>query len=49
MRSMFAADHVFFTIELINKLESLYTSHLQSQSVFLSVSELMHRNSNSYY
>ena len=27
----------FFTIELINKVESLYTSHLHSQSVFLSV------------
>ena len=30
----------FFTIELINKFESLYTSHLHSQSVFLSVSQL---------
>ena len=39
----------FFTIELINKFESLYTSHLHSQSVFLSVSQLMYRNSNSYY
>ena len=29
----------FFTIELINKFESLYTSHLHSQSVFLSVSQ----------
>ena len=34
---------------LINKFESLYTSRLQSQSVFLSVSQLMYRNSNSYY
>ena len=39
----------FFTIELISKFESLYTSHLHSQSVFLSVSQLMYRNSNSYY
>ena len=46
---MFAADLIFFTIEIINKFESLYTSHLHSQSVFLSVSQLMYRNSNSYY
>ena len=39
----------FFTIELINKFESLYTSHLHSLSVSLSVSQLMYRNSNSYY
>ena len=39
----------FFTIELINKFESLHTSHLHSQSVFLSVSQLMYRNSNTYY
>ena len=49
MRSMFAADHMFFTIELINKFESLYTSHLHSQSIFLLVSQLMYCNSNSYY
>ena len=36
-------------IELINKFESLYTSHLHSQSVFLSVSQLMYCNCNSYY
>ena len=34
---------------MINKFESLCTSHLHSQSVFLSVSQLMYRNSNSYY
>ena len=39
----------FFTIELINIFESLYTSHLHLQSVFLSVSQLTYRNSNSYY
>ena len=39
----------FFTIGLINKFESLYTSHLHLQSVFLSVSQLMYRNCNSYY
>ena len=39
----------FFTIELINKFESLYTSHLHSQSVFLSVSQLMYCNSNTYH
>ena len=39
----------FFTIELINKFESLYSSHLQLQSIFLSVSQLMYRTSNSYY
>ena len=39
----------FFAIELINKFESLYTSHLHLQSVFLSVSQLVYRNSNSYY
>ena len=39
----------FFTIELINKFESLYSSHLHLQSIFLSVSQLMYRNSNSYY
>ena len=49
MTSIFAADHIFFTIELINKFESLYTSYLHSQSVFLSVSQHMYRNSNSYY
>ena len=38
-----------FTIESINKFESLYTSHLPSQSVFLSVSQLMYCNSNSYH
>ena len=36
-------------LQLINKFESLYTSHLHSQSVFLSVSQLMYRNSNTYY
>ena len=39
----------FFTIELINKFESLYTSHLHLQSVFLSVSQLMYHTSNSHY
>ena len=39
----------FFTIELMNQFESLYTFHLHSQSVFWSVSQLMYRNSNSYY
>ena len=39
----------FFTTELINKFKSLYTSHLHSQLVFLSVLQLMYRNSNSYY
>ena len=39
----------FFSIELINKFESLYTSHLHLQSVFLSVPQLMYRNCNSYY
>ena len=39
----------FFTIGLINKFESLYTSHLHLQSVFLSVSQLMYCNSNLYY
>ena len=39
----------FFTIVLINKFESLYTSHLHLQSVFLSVSQLMYCNSNSYH
>ena len=38
-----------FTIELISKFESLYTSHLHLQSVFLSVSQLMYRNSYAYY
>ena len=33
----------------MNKFESLYTPHLHSQSVFLSVLQLMYRNSNSYY
>ena len=46
---MFVANHIFFNIELINKFESLYTSHLHSQSVFLSVSQLMYRDSNSHY
>ena len=41
--------HHFFTIELINKFESQYTSLLHSQSVFLSVSQLMYQSSNSYY
>ena len=36
-------------LQLINKFESLYTSHLHSQSVFLSVSQLMYHNCNSYY
>ena len=49
MRSIFAADHIFFTIELINKFESLYASPLHSQSNFLSVSQLMYCNSNSYH
>ena len=49
MTSMIAASHTFFTTELINKLESLYTSHLHLQSIFLSVSQLMYRNFNSYY
>ena len=39
----------FFTIELINKFESLYTSHLHMQSIFLSFPQLMYCNSNSYY
>ena len=39
----------FFTIELINNFESLYTPHLHSQSAFLSVSQHMYHNSNSYY
>ena len=39
----------FFTIGLINKFEFLYTSHLHSQPVFLSISQFMYRNSNSYY
>ena len=39
----------FFTIEMINKFESLYTSPLHLQSVFLSVSQLVYRNSNSHY
>ena len=39
----------FFTTELINNFESLYTSHLHSQSVFLSVSQLKYYNSNWYY
>ena len=34
---------------MINKFESLYISHLHLQSVFLSVSQLIYRNSNSYY
>ena len=34
---------------MINKFESLHTSHLHSQSLFLSVSQLTYRNSNSYY
>ena len=38
-----------FTIELINKFESLYASHLYSQSVFLSVSQLRYCNFNSYH
>ena len=46
---MFASDHIFFNTVLINKFESLYTSHLHSQSVFLSVSQLMYCNSNSYH
>ena len=46
MESMFAAN---LTIELIIKFESLYTSQFHSQSVFLSVSQLLYRNSNSYY
>ena len=39
MTSIFVADLIF--LPLINKFESLYTSHLHSQ--------LMYRNSNSYY
>ena len=39
----------FFTIELINKFESLYTSHLHLQSIFLSFPQLVYCNSNSYY
>ena len=39
----------FFTIKLINKFESLYTSQLHLQSVFQSVSKVKHRNSNSCY
>ena len=46
MGSVFAAD---LTIELTIKFEFLYPSHLHSQSVFLSVSQLLYRNSNSYY
>ena len=34
---------------MINKFESLYTSPLHLQSVFLSVSQLVYRNSNSHY
>ena len=41
-----AADHILLPL---NKFESLYTSYLHSQSVFLSVSKLIYRNSNSYY
>ena len=48
MRSMFAANHIFYTIELINKYEPLYTFFLCFQSVFLSVSQLEYRNCNSY-
>ena len=39
----------FFTIELINNFEYLHTSHLHSQLIFLSVSQLMYRNYNSHY
>ena len=39
----------FVTTELINRFESLYTFHLHSQSVFLSVSQLKYCSSNSYY
>ena len=42
------SQSLFFTIELINKFEYLYTSHLHLQSDFLSVSQLTYRNSNSY-
>ena len=47
--SMLAADHIFFSIELTNKFDSLYTSPLLLQSVFVSVSQFMYRNSNLYY
>ena len=40
---------VLFIFTFIFTFESLYTSHLHSQSVFLSVSQLLYRNSNSYY
>ena len=36
----------FFTIELINRSESLYTSHLHMQPVFLSVSQIVYHNFN---
>ena len=39
----------FFTIKLINKFESLYTSQLHLQTIFQSVSKVKHRNSNSCY
>ena len=45
MPHLISRSHSFIT-DLINKFESLYNSHLDSQSVFLSVSQLMYRNSN---
>ena len=38
----------FFTVELMNKFESLYTSKMHLQTVFLSISKIEYRNSNSY-
>ena len=46
--NVYSRSH-FFTIELINKFESLHTSNLRSQSVFLSVSQLKCRNFNLYH
>ena len=38
----------FFTVELMNKFESLYTSKMHLQTVFLSISKIKYRNSNFY-
>ena len=38
----------FFTVELINKFESLYTSKMHWQSVFQSTSNTKYTHSNSY-
>ena len=39
----------FFTIELISKFQSLCTSQLHLQSIFLSISKTKYHDSNSYY